>query len=692
LCDHWIGKKPLPLNLAKSPAQYLEQLENKLQLAADYSAERAAREQTRYMHNYNLRSRDKSFEVGERAIYLMPTSANKLTRTWIGPCKIVQKNSPYSYIIEFNGKGQWTHANHLRKYNERVSQAVSNSCAIVFEVDNDFGDIPTLEMKVEKPDTYVMTSSSTRDGCNPSDRVESSSSSRSHDNSDMWSTCNHKITSVLKPDSSDATIVDMQSRDALPSVRIKEEQLCHLSQSQRNELLKLLDDFSQCFSDKPGFCPYIEHCINVSSNFKPKRLKEYRIPEILKPEIQRQIDELLRNGFIRHSTSSMASPIVPVLKGPSGQGGVRLAIDFRYVNSFSEGDALVLPHLSDAIQKVGTSNFITVVDAKSGYWQLKVRESDRWLTAFLFEGSLYEWCRMPFGLKTAGNTFCRCVEIILQPVRDFSSAFVDDMTIGSENWSQHLHNLRLFLHEVQKSGLTLSLDKCKFAQREVRFVGHIVGSGYHRPDERKLDAIASLTRPNTKKDIRKMLGFFNYFQAYIPHLAELSARFTDMLMKGKPNYVNWTPDDDCAFLQLKTALCDCVTRNLHTAKWGEPFGIYCDASHIAVGSLLVQWDSNGKEIPISFASAKLSGAQLSWAAVEKEAYAVIWALKKFRTWIFGSHITIFSDSNPLTFLTSSAPKSAKLTRWAIALQQFNLTFKYTRGHENIIADYLSRPS
>jgi hypothetical protein len=144
-------------------------------------------------------------------------------------------------------------ANRLRKYNERVNQAASNSCAIVFEVDSDFGDIPTLEMKVEKPNTYVMTSSSTRDGCNPSDRVESSSSSRSHDNSDMWLTRNHKITSVLKPDSSDATIVDMQSRDALPSVRIKEEQLCHLSQSQRNELLKLLDECSQCFSDKPGF-------------------------------------------------------------------------------------------------------------------------------------------------------------------------------------------------------------------------------------------------------------------------------------------------------------------------------------------------------------------------------------------------------------------------------------------------------
>jgi hypothetical protein len=138
-------------------------------------------------------------------------------------------------------------------------------------------------------------------------------------------------------------------------------------------------------------------------------------------------------------------------------------------------------------------------------------------------------------------------------------------------------------------------------------------------------------------------------------------------------------------------LCNSVKQNLYTAKWGEPFGIYCDASNGTVGSQLVQWRTDGIEVPISFASSKLSGAQLSWAAVEKEAYAVIWALQKFRTWIFGSHITIFSDSNPLTFLTSSAPKSAKLTRWAIALQQFDLSLRYTRGTSNVVADFLSRP-
>ena len=198
-----------------------------------------------------------------------------------------------------------------------------------------------------------------------------------------------------------------ESREALPNAKLKGSQLQHLTESQRDELKKLLDDFLQCFSDKPEFCTYIEHTINVSPNFVPKRLKEYRIPEILKPEIQRQIDELLKNGFIRHSTSSMASPLVPVLKGPSGQGGVRLAIDFRYVNSFCQGNALVLPHLSDAIQRVGASHYVTLADARSGYWQLSIRESDRWLTGFIFEGSLFEWCRTPFGLKTAGYTSLR---------------------------------------------------------------------------------------------------------------------------------------------------------------------------------------------------------------------------------------------------------------------------------------------
>jgi len=121
------------------------------------------------------------------------------------------------------------------------------------------------------------------------------------------------------------------------------------------------------------------------------------------------------------------------------------------------------------------------------------------LTAFAYDGGLYEWNRMPFGLKSSGNSFCQCVQNILQPIHDFCFPFVDDMSVCFETWSQHILHLRSFLTEICKSGLTLSLKKCSLAQKEVRFVGHIIEYGRHRPDEEKLATISELARPKIKK-------------------------------------------------------------------------------------------------------------------------------------------------------------------------------------------------
>jgi len=114
-----------------------------------------------------------------------------------------------------------------------------------------------------------------------------------------------------------------------------------------------------------------------------------------------------------------------------------------------------------------------------------------------------------------------------------------------------------------------------------------------------------------------MVGFFNYFHCYIPHLAELTVPFTSLLIKGKPNIVEWSHVEETAFHQLKQALCSCVKENLYIAQLGKPFGVHFDASSVAVGSCLVQCENHRNERPIAFASAKLTGAQLAWAAVEK---------------------------------------------------------------------------
>jgi Reverse transcriptase (RNA-dependent DNA polymerase)/RNase H-like domain found in reverse transcriptase len=320
---------------------------------------------------------------------------------------------------------------------------------------------------------------------------------------------------------------------------------------------------------------------------------------------------------------------VAVLKGPSGKGGVRLAIDYRSVNLHSQGDAFVLPHLLDSIQNVEAAHYISVWDARTGYWQLGMKEESIWLAAFAYDGGLYEWNRMPFGLKTSGNSFCRCVHIIVQPIRDFCYQFVDDMSVCSETWTQHVAHLRSFLTVIRKRELTLSLKKCSVAQNEVRFVGHIIGSGRHRPHEEKLATISDLAKPKTKKDVRKMIGFFNYYHSYVPQLAKLCVPFTNSLAKGKFNELVWTSVEEKAFEKLKSVLRDCVRANLYTAEWSKPFRIHCDSSKLAVGSSLVKWDDEGRQKPIAFESAKISGAQLAWAAIEKEAYAIVWLLNKF---------------------------------------------------------------
>ena len=123
------------------------------------------------------------------------------------------------------------------------------------------------------------------------------------------------------------------------------------------------------------------------------------------------------------------------------------------------------------IRKVGRGRYISLFDARSGYWQFLVRPEDRWLTAFVTHEGLYEWVRMPFGLRNAGATFVRAVTSILQPLQQFSGSYVDDMAVGSFDWSAHVTHLRQFLATIRAAGLTLSLAKCEFARSEVRLFG-----------------------------------------------------------------------------------------------------------------------------------------------------------------------------------------------------------------------------
>ena len=117
---------------------------------------------------------------------------------------------------------------------------------------------------------------------------------------------------------------------------------------------------------------------------------------------------------------------------------------------------------------------------------------------------------------------------------------------------------------------------------------------------------------------------------------------------------------------------------------------YIDDIGYAAACVLTQDIGDQQDRPVAFASVKLNPTQRNWSTVEKEAFASIWALRKYQRWLFHSKVTVFSDHNPLTFLTQASSQSSKLMRWALALQEFDVTFKYKEGKHNTAADCLSR--
>jgi len=161
----------------------------------------------------------------------------------------------------------------------------------------------------------------------------------------------------------------------------------------------------------------VTHEINVTSDFKPKRLRAYRVPESLKPEVETRIQEMLAMRIIKPSKSEMTSPTVCLLNGKDGRDGVRIAVDYRYLNKFCLWDAYPTPDIGDIIQRVGKAPYISTCDLKGAFWQIRIKEDHQWLTAFVWDGGLYEFTRAPFAQKGSGNSFRRAIKMVTQPLK-----------------------------------------------------------------------------------------------------------------------------------------------------------------------------------------------------------------------------------------------------------------------------------
>jgi hypothetical protein len=262
----------------------------------------------------------------------------------------------------------------------------------------------------------------------------------------------------------------------------------------------------------------------------------------------------------------------------------------------------------------------------------------------------------------------------------------------------HLVNLRRFLIVIKHAGITLNLQKAEFAKPSVKFIGHIIGSGLKAIDPDKVSSIMSIAAPKTYKQLKRFLGMMAYHKSSIDHHAEMAKPLTDLTaVKYSKRPLPWSTEHQQSFDNLKQALCHAVA--LRVPRLGGLFILRTDASNVAIAGCLYQRDDDDLdevdvkgegEKPICFFSQKLTGSQVHWSTIEKEAYAVIASLNKFEHIVYSARIVVFSDHNPLSFLVDCVTKSAKLTRWNLALQQFNIVLNYSKGSYNVVADFFSR--
>jgi len=188
------------------------------------------------------------------------------------------------------------------------------------------------------------------------------------------------------------------------------------------------------------------------------------------------------------------------------------------------------------------------------------------------------------------------------------------------------------------------------------------------------------------------MGFFSFFRDYITNFADTAKPLTDLTCKKIPAKLSdlWNETHEEAFQSLKSKLCQATQESLQIADFSKPFTIHVDSSGYAVSAVVSETTTEGNERPVAFGSSKLTNTQKSWPTIEKETYATIWALSKYRNWIFGKPVAIVTDHSPITFLAETAPKSSKLMRWALAIQEYDVTFGYKAGKHNVAADSLSR--
>lgn len=464
----------------------------------------------------------------------------------------------------------------------------------------------------------------------------------------------------------------------------------HLSILEKQSLMELIHKHKNVIlkeNEKLTSTTKIKHKIQTSHE-KPIYTKTYRYPHAHKQTVKDQIEDMLENGIITHSDSPWNAPIwvVPKKSDASGKKKYRVVIDYRKLNEVTVDDKFPIPQIEDILDNLGKSTYFTTLDLKSGFHQIEMDQNSRQKTAFSTDLGHYEFLRMPFGLKNAPATFQRAMNSILGDlIGTVCYVYLDDVIVFGKSLNEHIINLGKVLEKLENANLKIQLDKCEFLKKNCEFLGHIITPHGVKPNPEKIKEIQTWKLPTTEKQIKQFLGLVGYYRKFIRDYAKLTKPMTKYLKKDIKVDTN-DPEFKKSFDKCKSMLISDPI--LAYPDYSKPFVLTTDASNYALGAVLSQINEN-KDQPVAFASRTLNKHEVNYSTTEKEALAIIWAIEKFKPYLYGQKFTLVTDHKPLVFI-KNANKNGKLIRWRLELENYDYTVVYKTGKTNVVADALSR--
>ena len=429
--------------------------------------------------------------------------------------------------------------------------------------------------------------------------------------------------------------------------------------------------------------------LRLKPDAQPVYLKARPVPFSIKQAVEQEIEQMVRDGvLVKVNHSSWATPVVPVMKL---NNKVRLCGDYKItVNPRLIVDEHPLPTVEELFANVAGGDKFTKIDLSQAYLQLEVDSDQQEVLTLSTHMGLYKPTRLMYGVSSAPAIWQRLMEEILSGIPGVT-VFIDDIRITGPNDKVHLERLAEVLKRLSEYGMRVNLDKCQFFEEKIEYCGYIIDRrGIHKV-QKKIDAVQNMPVPQNKDQVRSFVGLVNYYGRFFPQLSTTIFPLNQLLRNDVP--FKWSKVCNEAFQNVKKEMQS--DRFLVHYNPELPLVLATDASPYGVGAVLSHIFPDGSERPIQYASQTLNETQRRYKQVDREAYAIVFGIRKFYQYLYGRKFVLYTDNEPVKQIFSEAKglptmSALRMQHYATFLQSFNYTIKFRPTKQHYNADAFSR--